>query len=47
MAKTAGISSSASQNSDVAQLVSIALCSGIGLLISLVVVIGRMHGIWY
>ena len=39
MPKSAGISSSASQDSDTAQFVSIALFSGVGLLISLVVVI--------
>ena len=45
MPKTAGIFSSASQGSDTAQFVSIALFSGVGLLVSLVVVILRMHGI--
>jgi hypothetical protein len=46
MPKTAGISSSASQNSDAAQFVSIALFSGVGLLASLIVVLLRMHGIF-
>jgi hypothetical protein len=49
MPKTARISSSApvsSQNSDTAQFVSIALFSGIGLLVSLIVVIFRIQGIW-
>jgi hypothetical protein len=38
--------SSASANSDSAQLVSIALFSGIGLLISLVAVIFGVQGAW-
>ena len=45
MPKTAGISS-ASQNSDTAQFVSIALFSGVGLLASLIVVLLRMHGVF-
>jgi hypothetical protein len=46
MPKRAGVSSSASQDSDTAQFVSIALFSGVGLLISIVVVICRMYGIF-
>jgi len=46
MPKPAGISSSASQNSDTAQFVSIALFSGVGLLASLIVVLLRMHGVF-
>jgi len=46
MLKTAGIASSASQNSDAAQFVSIALFSGVGLLVSLIVVLLRMHGVF-
>jgi hypothetical protein len=46
MPKTAGISSSASQNSDTAQLGSVALFSGVGLLISLIVVILRINGVF-
>ena len=46
MPKRAGVSSSASQDSDTAQFISIALFSGIGLLISIVVVICRMNGIF-
>jgi hypothetical protein len=46
MPKTAGISSSVSQNSDTAQFVSIALFSGVGLLASLIVVLLRMHGVF-
>ena len=46
MPKTAGISSSASQNSDTAQFVSIALFSGGGLLASLIVVLLRMNGVF-
>ena len=45
MPKTAGISSSASQDSGTAQFVSIALFSGVGLLVSLIIVILRMNGI--
>ncbi|MBR0696014.1 hypothetical protein [Bradyrhizobium lablabi] len=39
--------SSASEKSDSSQLVSIALFSGIGLLISLVAVILGVQGVWY
>jgi hypothetical protein len=39
--------SSASENSDSAQLISIALFSGIGLLISLVAVILGVQGVWF
>ncbi|SDN06206.1 hypothetical protein [Afipia sp. GAS231] len=39
--------SSTSENSDNDQLVSIALFSGVGLLISLVAVITGVQGIWY
>ena len=46
MPKRAGVSSSASQDSDTAQFVSIVLFSGVGLLISIVVVICRMNGIF-
>jgi hypothetical protein len=46
MPKTAGISSSASRNSDTAQFVSVALFSGVGLLISLIVVILRINGVF-
>jgi hypothetical protein len=46
MPKTAGISSSASQNSDTVQFVSIALFSGVGLLASLIVVLLRMNGVF-
>jgi hypothetical protein len=46
MPKTVGISSSASQKSDTAQFVSIALFSGVGLLASLIVVLLRMHGVF-
>ena len=46
MPKTAGISSSTSQDSDSAQFVSIALFSGVGLLVSLVIVLLRMHGVF-
>lgn len=46
MPKQAGVASSASQNSDTAQFVSVALYSGIGLLISLTVVILRINGIF-
>ncbi len=46
MPKRAGVSSSASQDSDTAQFISIALFSGVGLLISIVVVICRMNGIF-
>jgi hypothetical protein len=40
-------SSSASENSDSAQFVAVALFSGIGLLISLVAVIWGVQGAWY
>lgn len=46
MPKRAGVSSSASQDSDTAQFVSMALFSGVGLLISVIVVICRMYGIF-
>ncbi|WFU20047.1 hypothetical protein [Bradyrhizobium sp. CB3481] len=46
MPKQVGVSSSVSQQSDSAQFTSIALFSGIGLLISLVIVLCRMHGIF-
>ncbi len=46
MPKTAGISSSTSQHSDSAQLVSIAQFSGVGLLVSLVIVLLRMNGVF-
>jgi hypothetical protein len=46
MPKRIGVSSSALQDSDRAQFTSIALFSGIGLLISLVIVLCRMHGIF-
>ncbi|UPK08517.1 hypothetical protein [Bradyrhizobium sp. 170] len=46
MPKTTGISSTPAENSDTAQLVSIALFSGVGLLISLLIVICRMNGIF-
>ena len=46
MPKTAGASSSASQNSDTAQFASIALFSGVGLLASLIVVLLRMPGVF-
>jgi hypothetical protein len=51
MPKAARISSSvpvtsASENSDSAQLISIALFSGIGLLISLVAVLMGVQGVW-
>ena len=46
MPKRVDASSSALQNSDTSQFVSIALFSGIGLLISLVIVLCRMHGIF-
>ncbi len=39
--------SSTSESSDFSQLVSIALFSGAGLLISLVVVILGINGVWY
>jgi len=46
MSKQAGVSSSVVQQQDSAQFVSTALFSGVGLLISLVIVICRMHGIF-
>jgi hypothetical protein len=46
MPKRVDVSSSALQNSDTAQFVSIALFSGVGLLISLVIVICRMYGLF-
>jgi hypothetical protein len=39
--------SSSSENSDSAQFISIALFSGIGLLISLVAVLMGVQGVWY
>jgi hypothetical protein len=39
--------SSSSENSDSAQFISIALFSGIGLLISLVAVLMGVQGAWY
>ena len=47
MPKRIGVSSSSSlKDADRAQFTSIALFSGIGLLISLVIVLCRMHGIF-
>jgi len=46
MPKKAGATSSALENSSTGQFVSIALFSGVGLLISLVIVICRMHGVF-
>ena len=46
MPKQAGAISSASQNSDSVQFISIGLFSGVGLLISLAVVICRIHGLF-
>jgi hypothetical protein len=46
MPKQAGAISSASQDSDGAQFVSIGLFSGAGLLLSLVVVICRINGLF-
>jgi hypothetical protein len=46
MPKRAGVSSSALQAADTGQFASIALFSGIGLLISLFIVICRMNGIF-
>lgn len=46
MPKPAGVASSASQASDGAQFVSVALFSGVGLLVSLTVVILRINGIF-
>ena len=45
MPKRVGVSSSIVQDSDSAQFTSVALFSGIGLLISLVIVLCRMHGV--
>lgn len=45
MPKT-GISSTPAENADTGEFVSIALFSGVGLLISLVVVIIRMYGLF-
>jgi hypothetical protein len=39
--------SSASENSDSGQIISIALFSGIGLLVSLVAVLTGVQGVWY
>jgi hypothetical protein len=39
--------SSSSENSDSAQFISVALFSGIGLLISLVAVLMGVNGFWY
>ena len=44
--KTTGISSTPAENSDTAQFASIALFSGVGLLISLIVVILRINGVF-
>ena len=44
--KTTGISSTPAENSDTAQFVSVALFSGVGLLVSLIVVILRIHGVF-
>jgi hypothetical protein len=44
--KTTGISSTPAENSDTAQFVSIALFSGVGLLVSLIVVILRINGVF-
>ena len=46
MPKTTGISSTPAENSDTAQFVSIALFSGAGLLVSLIVVILRINGVF-
>jgi hypothetical protein len=46
MPKRVDVSSSALQDSDTTQFVSIALFSGVGLLISLVIVICRMNGLF-
>ena len=46
MAKKAGVSSSALQGADSGQFASIVLFSGVGLLISLVIVICRIHGLF-
>jgi len=44
--RVAGTSSSALRDSETSQFASIALFSGVGLLISLVIVLCRMHGIF-
>jgi hypothetical protein len=44
--KTTGISSTPAENSDTAQFVSIALFSGVGLLVSLIIVLLRMYGVF-
>jgi hypothetical protein len=44
--KITGISSTPAENSDAPQFVSVALFSGVGLLISLIVVILRIHGVF-
>jgi hypothetical protein len=46
MPKRVGVLPSALQHSDSAQLASIALFSGVGLLISLIIVICRIHGLF-
>ena len=46
MPKRFDVSSSAVQDSESGQFVSIALFSGVGLLISLVIVLCRMNGIF-
>ncbi len=46
MPKRASVSESALQDSDSAQFPSIVLFSGVGLLISLIVVICRMNGLF-
>ncbi|MEH2498578.1 hypothetical protein V1294_005057 [Bradyrhizobium sp. AZCC 1678] len=46
MPKTTGISSTPAENSDTAQFVSIALFSGVGLLVSLIIVLLRMNGVF-
>jgi hypothetical protein len=46
MPKKVDVASSALQDSDSAQFVSIALFSGVGLLISVVIVICRIHGLF-
>ena len=46
MPKKVDVASAALQDSDSAQFVSIALFSGVGLLISVVIVICRIHGLF-
>ena len=46
MPKRVEVSSSVLQESDTTQLVSVALFSGVGLLISLVIVICRINGLF-